>query len=302
MPNGSVFHVRKTFNILRQKFHFFVWRLERKLSSWNAQTKFYFYDHDRQGQAEERKKEEIKRRENVRNINERWALLEGKENEEKKKARRFLMQIFLCVSTFEREARGEKWKTFSLNENVQVPKMLKHKAESKGRKLFNFLQFMFEQNNHIFKWHLKLFSAISSVAECLNLYFYGKATGFLMIAKACARFEASFFYSVLLVVILYSKISNPRKCRNTSIHRRSKYIKAHYSVSKRVRERESLRSEGTINFSLFVCSKAGREGKWKRKKMKTNLGTFYSQRSVFPSSGSEIHKTTFAPSKAKIRW
>lgn len=71
MPNGSVFHVRKTFNILRQKFHFFVCRLERKLSSWIAQTKFYFYDHDRQGQAEERKKEEIKIRENVLNINER---------------------------------------------------------------------------------------------------------------------------------------------------------------------------------------------------------------------------------------
>lgn len=75
----------------------------------------------------------------------------GKGKRRRKKARRFLMQIFLCVSTFEREARGEKWKTFSLNENVQVPKMLKHKAESKGRKLFNFLQFMFEQNNHIFK-------------------------------------------------------------------------------------------------------------------------------------------------------
>lgn len=57
--------------------------------------------------------------------------------ERKRKARRFLMQIFLYVSTFEREARGEKkWKTFSLNENVQVPKMFKHKAESKRKKTF----------------------------------------------------------------------------------------------------------------------------------------------------------------------
>lgn len=84
------------------------------------------------------------------------------------------MQIFSCACFFslhrrplfrarKNDARRKKRETFSLNEIVRVPWKLRHKAPTRREKTGeeeNFLissQFMFEQNNHIFKWHLKLF-------------------------------------------------------------------------------------------------------------------------------------------------
>lgn len=55
---------------------------------------------------------------------------------------------------------------------LNVLKNEKQKAKEK-RKLFNFLQFMFEQNNHIFKWHLKLLAGVLAQRKrILEIYIF----------------------------------------------------------------------------------------------------------------------------------
>lgn len=74
----------------------------------------------------------------------------------------FLMCFLAIFFEYEGERKMEnffaKWNCSSA---LNVPNIQRREQESreKGgrRKLFNFLQFMFKQNNHIFKWHLKLF-------------------------------------------------------------------------------------------------------------------------------------------------
>lgn len=144
---------------------------------------------------------------------------------------------------------------------------------------------MFEQNNHIFKWHLKLSLPFLLLRNVFEFYFYSAVTGILMEVRARLYLNISFLRLWRICCYFVDSSTFPPsknvETRDTSLRRSSKYIRAHYSKVKKEKDgTESIGIESVFkprdvftffNLQAFAQLLTRRERKWKRKKISIKI-------------------------------